>query len=785
MAKKIAAWVIEHRFVVLGIILIMTIFFALQARKIVIKTELGDLYPSNHPFIKVHNKYKDQLGSPFKVFVMLKVKRGDIYNRRTLQKIFRITAELDAIPGVNHNQVFSIASRKLKKIRITEDAIITENLMEKVPGSEAEMEELKKAIRTTPGVFGVWVSRDEKAVLFTAGFIERLMKYDVILEKVNSLISKERDSNHEICAAGEPILRGWIYKYQTEMWWIFGATFLSLFLLLYLYFRNLPGVLVPVLSTIVTAIWGLGFVGLMGYTLDPLILVVPLLIMARALSHAVQITERYFECYQEVKQIKEACIRSMSSILPPGSLSIITDALGLLLIAVAPIPLLQKLAYMCAFWAISIIFSGLIFVPIMLSFFSPPGNIPDIVDTEKGAVQKILRFISYLGYGRSAFVVLIIIVVLGVFTGYMSSKVEIGDIHPGTPLLWEDSDYNTAIAEINRNFPGTEELYVIVEGKGQRAVADPDFLKILNRFQRYMENRPLVARTLSVADFIPPIQRAIYNGYPKWETLPPDAMQVGQIFYRLEAHSAPGDYDLYFTRDGSAANVIVWYKNHMASTLREAVASVREFIQKNRKALEKAKCTFRLASGNIGLLAAINETVRSTQLLNLILVMSVIFLLCSLTYRSIVAALILMIPLNLSNMITMSIMHWLGIGLNINTLPVVSVGVGVGIDYGIYLLSRLCEEYQAEGKYSLSVAMTSIRTTGKAIFFTATTMVAGVIFWYFFSSLKFQAEMGLLLAIIMFLNMIMALVVIPAVVYIFKPKFLGKTKLIFKEGGLR
>lgn len=780
MVRKISRWIMEHRYLVLGIILIVTLFFAGQMRKIVIKTELSDLYPRNHPFIKIHDKYKDQLGSPFKVFVMLKVKDGSIYNRETLEKVIRITDELDAIPGVNHNQIYSIASRKLKKIKVTEDAILTEDLMREVPAS---LEEFKETVRMTPGIFGVWVSRDEKSVIFTAGFIERLMEYDVIFEKVNALIGEESDARHEIYAAGEPVLMGWVNKYQGEMWWIFGATFFSLFALLYYYFRNLPGVLVPLISTIVGAIWGLGFVGFIGYNLEPLILVIPLLITARGLSHAVQITERYFECYHEVKQVKEACIRCMSSILPPGCLGTITDALGILFIAVAPIPIVQKLAYMCGFWAISIVFTGLIFAPLVMSFFRAPRNIPEIVDTERGLVQKTLGFLSGLGYGRRAVVTLIVVIVLAVFAGIMSSKVEIGDIHPGTPLLWEDSKYNMAIDQINKNFPGTEELYVIVEGEVPRTVERPGFLRILASFQRHMEESALVSRTLSVADFLPPIYRAIYGGNPKWETLPLDRIQASQIFNRVEAHSAPGDYDLYFARDGSAANIIVWYKNHMGETLRNAVATVQEFIEEKKEELVKEKCTFQLASGNIGLLAAINETVKDSQLLNVILVMGTVFLLCSLTYRSIVAAVILMIPLSLTNMITLSIMYWLDIGLNINTLPIVSVGVGVGIDYGIYLLSRLCEEYQAVGGYSSSVATTAIKTTGKAIFFTATTMVIGVIFWYFLSSMKFQAEMGLLLAIIMFINMVGALVVIPMLVYIFKPKFLGRVKLIVKEGG--
>jgi predicted RND superfamily exporter protein len=296
-----------------------------------------------------------------------------------------------------------------------------------------------------------------------------------------------------------------------------------------------------------------------------------------------------------------------------------------------------------------------------------------------------------------------------------------------------------------------------------------------------MERSPLVAATQSVADFLPPLLKNVYGGYPKWQVLPENVKDSALIVYLLLANSAPGDFDRYFSRDGKDLNTIIWYKDHMGDTIRGATSWVKKFIEEEADTIAEAKVRFRLASGNIGMLAAVNETVKESQFLNFVLVMSVVFLLCSLTYRSMVAAVILMIPLNLANLITLSIMKALGIGLNINTLPIVSVGVGVGIDYGIYLLSRLCEEYQHLGGYSLETATAAIKTTGKAIFFTATTMIAGVIFWYFLSSLRFQAEMGLLLALVMFINMVGALILIPSLVYVFKPKFLGRATLLIKE----
>jgi len=181
MVRKISSWVVNHRYVVGGMILLITLFFAFEAKSIVVKTVLSDLLPINHPFIKIHEKYKELTGGAFKVFMMLRVKEGNIYNKETLEKIIRITEGLDAVPGVNHNQIYSIASRKLKKIKVVGDAVVADNLMKDVPFSPSYIEELKVAIRTTPGVFGVWVSKDEESAFFTAAFIERLIDCNLIL----------------------------------------------------------------------------------------------------------------------------------------------------------------------------------------------------------------------------------------------------------------------------------------------------------------------------------------------------------------------------------------------------------------------------------------------------------------------------------------------------------------------------------------------------------------------------------------------------------------------------
>ena len=175
----------------------------------------------------------------------------------------------------------------------------------------------------------------------------------------------------------------------------------------------------------------------------------------------------------------------------------------------------------------------------------------------------------------------------------------------------------------------------------------------------------------------------------------------------------------------------------------------------------------------MGILYAVNEEVEYSYWASMIAVFLAVFVMCSLTFRSISAGVILMLPLMLSQVMCDAFMLLTGIDLNINSLPVAAIAVGTGVDYGVYLVARIAEELRlVSGDYD-SAIVRAIQTTGKAIIFTATTMVGGVILWTFMS-VKFQAEMGILLGLLMFLNMINALIFIPILIHKLKPNFIKK-----------
>jgi predicted RND superfamily exporter protein len=779
--KRWAEWLYDHRTGATIAVVLVTAFFAWEVKHLDISTRFSDLYPRNHPYIKVFEKYP-AFGSPFTVSLVVEAKKGTIYNPETLRKIQEATTLVDLIPGVDHDQILSIASRKVKHVEATVGGIQAANLLVgATPSTPEEIAKLRANVRSTGGVVGTLVSFREDAALIQATFIERLTDFDVIFKSVNEIIGKLKDQDHEIHAAGQPMLTGWVYHYQKEMYVIFALGLLAMGLFLVLHFRNVAGVVTPLVVGVLSAVWGFGFAGLLGYNLDPLIIVVPVLLVARALSHSVQMCERYFEIYNEVGDVRKASVDSLVSLFPPGVVGIICDAAGLFIIAIAPIRLIEKLAYVCGLWSLSLVITAVFVTFLLLSYLPPPKNVQKVVlssERKGGFLYRIFSFITlFSSTPRWSIATCVFFLAVTLVSGWWAFHRSIGDVNPGTPLLWPDSPYNTAIRKINERFAGFDVLQAVVEGKPE-SIKTSDGLNLMQQFQRHMELDPEVGATFSFSDQVAQVNRLFHGGYPKWGVIPENNTDSAMLFQLSMTGSSPGDFDRLFTRDFSAGNVTVWYKDHRGETVERALQRAASFRPENKNG-GAPDLTVRLASGTIGLLGALNETIGRLEVLTVVLISLVIFAITTFIYRSFIAGLLLTVISNTAYLITSAIMYHLEIGLDVNTLPIGAVGMGIGIDYNIYLMSRMCEEYRMNPNYSKLIPA-SIFTTGKAIFFTATTMVVGIILWYFMSSLRFQAEMGLLLSAVMLAHVILALFFQSAFMLILQPKFIQKG-LFFEE----
>jgi predicted RND superfamily exporter protein len=356
-------------------------------------------------------------------------------------------------------------------------------------------------------------------------------------------------------------------------------------------------------------------------------------------------------------------------------------------------------------------------------------------------------------------------------SGYFASGVYIGDSRPGSPILWPDSDYNLDNAAINDHFPGTDNMFLVVEGEQDDILKQPHVLENLSRFQQYIEAQPEIGATQSIADVIRPVNMILHEGNPRYFRIGHDQISNAELLYIAIAGSDPGDIDRFVDYKYRNGAVQMNFRDHKGDTIRTALQAIQDYEKQNP--IDGAH--YRLAGGLIGTLAAVNEVIFSSQLQSIALALLLLFIMCVIAYRSTQAGLFFLPTVVLSNTITFAYMSLNEIGLNVNTLPVAALGIGLGVDYGFYIADRIKEYFERTSNLAESIHF-GMMTAGRGVIITALTMVATVALWYFFSSLRFQAEMGLLIALWMTVSAISALLVIPSMIYVFRPRFVVGNK---------
>jgi hypothetical protein len=766
-------FLLRHRWPVSAVIAVFTIFFIwLTATRLTILPNFLDLYPPGHPYIQTYFKYRSMFGTSNTLVMVLEVQHGTIFDSvETIEKVNRITLDLlHNVPGVNGEQVISLTHPKLKTALTSGSGIkVVPLIYPRLPRDKEELEFLRKKVYTTEGVRGLVVSRDDTATLISAGFWEEYLDLNAMWEKIQEIVKREEaDGTVKIYVSGPPILFAYFVQALGTMGYVFLATAIAITALLWFYFRSLQGVVIPTFSGLMSAVWGLGFAGLCGFSIDPLVLVVFVLITARALSHSVQSMERYHEEYHRCHDKNTAIMNSYISLYSPAMVSIASDTAATLTIAVASIPLMQKLAFVAAFWILSIFLSVVTLHPIILSFVRPPAHEQKPGRVSDAFYNAITRGLITLGTGAWRWAVVALFAVTMVFGVYFSHQLKTGDAEPGNALMYADHPYNVAFRKLNEKFVGVaSQMVIIAEGKLEGAIKNAHTLNQLDLFQRHMEQGDGAEGSLTATTLLKKIFRTFREGDPKWEMLPTRDDHVGQLFYLLTAGTSRGEMDRFFSPDYTNATISIFYRNYNNDIIRGALDRAKAYIAEHSRPEDTVR--YQLAGGLIGILAATNEEVDWSYRVNVPLIFFVVFLLSFATYRSVVGALIVMIPSLVAQPLSEAVMYLLGIDFNINSLPVAAIGIGIGIDYGYYVLSRIVEEYEEVNDFD-EANRRAIATTGKAIIFTGTTLVVSVVFWLFFP-LKFQAEMAFLLMMLMIFHAIGALVFIPAMVSLFRPRF--------------
>jgi predicted RND superfamily exporter protein len=773
----IARITLEYRRTALAILTALTIFFAYYATKVQMYSQFADLLPQAHPYIKAYNHFRPTFGGANIVSLSLEVKNGDIFTPATLKKIRYVTEKVDEIDGVNHYQVASLSHVKIRRLEATSGGLIKSVpvLPDEIPDDAASLKRLKQAMFNNDIVYGKYVSTDGKAALILAGFNEERLDYANIHRQIMKIRAAVEDRNTTLYAAGEPMLKGWVWFYTGELARIFAVTFIFIFATLIIYFRRLYGVLLPVIGAIAQALWGLGFLGILGYNLDPLVLVIPLLVSARAASHGVQMVERYFEEIETTGDRHKAVSNAMKELLLPGGIGVLADAAGILVLSVATIPLIRKLAFFASFWGFSNLFTILLLIPLLLDTLPAPKSTRHYVPHWMHNLLDTVGDFCISRKGRWAvFAFSAAIVAAGAFE---ATSVQVGETEAGSPLLFPSSNFNVSARAINRNFAGSNQLVIYLHGDKDGALKDPEVLNQLDDLRHYMLQQSEAGGTRDVPTLVRSVDRLYHYDDPKWAVIPRDAAAVGNMTFMYEANApVPGvilEYMDYGARDGQ---FVVFYKDAKGTTIEEAIQRVNNFARSHP--LKGVQLV--LAGGTIGTTAALNDEIAYSDKVSTILIVAVVFGLVSFSYMSLVAGLMVMVTLVAAGVVSFLYIGLKGIGMNINTLPVTAVGMGIGVDYILYVVDRIKREYERLRDHDAAIKR-AISTSGMAVTFTATTLVGGIIPWVWMSDLRFSAEMAMLLALLMITHWLAAITLVPSIFAIVRPKFVERGTIPIEE----
>ena len=814
--KRFSNFIIDKRLPILLVIIGITAFFAYQAvTHLTVKTIFSDLLPSNHAYTKLHEEIQSKFGGANQVLIMLQVRDredggqyNDIFNFETLNKIKDITNKLYLFPGVDRNKIMSLASRSVRDVKITTQGMSLENIMfPDVPDTQEGLDALRMTVYGSPMAYPVLVSLDSKKTLIMVDFFEEQISYSELFKYFTELRAEFENENVIVAIAGEPMHLGYVDNYVTDVLKILVITVIAMMIMLYIFFRRLRGMFLPIVAAFVSAIWGLGFMSFLRFNLDPLVLVFPFLIAAMAASHSVQVIKRYMEEAHDLQDVKKASKSVIEHLFVPGFAGIITDASGIIVIALTPIPILQKITLSCAFWAFATVIIAMILVPILLSYMP--------IRTSKageGMLDRLLAGIGHWLVGWGKIPVLVISAILLVWGSTHVNDITIGSALPGSEILWPWHRYNTDAFRITFAMPLLSPLYVVVEGEEMDAVGQAEVLRDIREFSQYMRKTDdmRVIMAFTILGQVPGRNRGVRDTDPNWYFMPNVDKQLKQLYKSVVYGSAPGQFDQYVDIEETTMNVIIYCRDKTTQTIDAVFKRINKFLREESRfglreqdvkrqgfdrfvywldgffreqeapippkpKIEGSEDVFyRLAGGTVGVQAAINECLTLYQIWTFVLALATVLVLCMFIFGSLYAGVIITLPLLLSNVLAFTFMAFnkKTLALTTATLPVASVGIGLGVDYGIYLVSRIIEEFKTSGDLEKAIVK-ALGTTGKAIVYIAVTLVCGIAFW-FLSKMMFLALMGLLLAIILLFNMLGALFIIPSMIALFKPNFVMK-----------
>lgn len=777
--------VFNFRGPILLLFVALTIFFANQTYDITVDSNLKKMVPLSHPYIQNLYKHKDELSLGNSIRIAVEHRDGTIFDREYLEILRQISDEAFYLPGVNKGGMKSLWTPNVRWSEV--DAMGFrggEIIPSDYDGSAEAIARVESNILKSDQI-GVLVADDMRSSIVYLPLIEvsdnssddaNKIDYKLLADQIETGIRQRFETDDiRIHVIGFAKKIGDLIDAAKSVVVFFILTLILTFHLLIYDSRCVRSASVIVVGAVMAVIWQLGIISLMHkgmlqmrdspfwqklitdyptiepiqFGIDPYSMLIPFLVFAIAISHGVQYTNEMVRRIAQGDSAREASNSTFRALFIPGLVALVSDAFGFVTLWFIDIGVIRELAITASIGVAVIILTKLVFVPIVLSYIGISDLAVQRLTRKQASPSRFLQNISTLTHRRTAILSIITAAILATVGFIIKQDLKIGDLDAGAPELHPDSRYNLDNAFITSNYSVSADVLVVMVETPPNTCTTYAPMSLVDDFMWHVENVEGVESTTSVVSISKHLNASFNEGNLKWANLSkvPEMLNGTMIYL-------PGGFT---NTDCSLMPVYVFLEDHKAETLERTVRAVEEFSRNNQ---HKDIARFVLASGNAGVEAATNQTIRLAEVRILIMVFSVVAFMVFLAFRSWRAVVCVVLPLYLTSILCETLMTLMGIGVKVATLPVIALGVGIGVDYGIYIFASLQRNLQA-GLPLQQAYLKTLSTTGRSVVLTCMTLSIGTGFWIL-SSIKFQADMGILLTFMFLWNMVGAIWLLPA-----------------------
>ena len=762
--------VFNHRPVVIFLCVLATIFLGFHASRLTINASFEKTIPSSHPYIRNYlDNEKELPGLGNTVRIAVENTGGDIFDPHYLETLKKINDAVYLIPGVDRSWMKSLWMPIVRWTEVTEDGYNGGPVMP--PDYNASSDSVAALRRNVAraGVVGTLVSNDLHSSMIIVPLLETDVRtgapldYRAFSHELEQTIQAQQSPGVKVHIVGFGKLVGDLMDGLAYVARFFAVSAAIATLLIYWYTRCVRSTVLLVSISLLGVVWLLGLMHLAGYVLDPYSILVPFLIFAIGLSHGAQKMNGIMQDVARGTHKYVAARYTFRRLFLAGLTALLTNVVGFAVLMVIDIPIIKSMALQTSIGVFVLIVTKLILIPVMLSYVgvskkAAARHVDDAQAPKRRKINELWGKLDQFTQRRWATMTVAVFAVIGVAGFIGSLNVKVGDLDPGAPELRKSSRYNQDDAYITAHYGLSSDQFAVIVKTQPNACASWANLVTMDNLAWSLQQLPGVQTVVSLPGIIRHVTAGQFDGNGKWQTISRDQRLVDSA-YSAASVAMPDATN----QACSVVPVVAYLSDHKAETLTRVLDAVVAFGKKHNS----DDVQFLPAAGSAGIEAITNVVVKSANRSVLLMLYGAVIVLCFITFRSWRAVIVALVPLIITSVLCEALMVALGIGVKVATLPVTALGVGVGVDYALYLLSVQLG-LQRRGVSLREAYRKSVMFTGKVVGLIGFTLAAGVITWAW-SPIKFQADMGILLAFMFIWNMVGAVVLIPALSHFLLP----------------